>query len=230
MDSVKADSKPGSQIVTILPDGTIEPQTTPINRIGYNYSLTGELNNASIDIRRSNVTFNGAGFTVHGSIYIQGDYITIHNTTISSGGLGVLANGSYNRIVNNVFFYNIADVSLLGNHTTVSGNIDTGGAYRVIYVEGNYNSITENKLKGIEVRGNHNWIAYNEVDYLSKNGLNNTYLDNDAGRVYPPEPTAPTNPSPSVPELPWLLIVTFLLSMFFVAIMLRHRKTANLTQ
>jgi hypothetical protein len=226
MDSVKADTKPGSQIVTILPDGTIEPQTAPINRVGYSYSLTGELNNASIDIRRSNVTFNGAGYTVHGSIYVQGDYITVHNTTISSGGLGVLANGSYNQIVNNVFFYNIVDISLLGNHTTVSGNIDTGGAYRVIYVEGDYNRITENKLKGIEVRGNHNWIAYNEVDYLSKNGMNNTYIDNEVDRVYPPEQTTPTTPSSSVPELSWLLIISFLLSILFVAIVLRRRKTS----
>jgi hypothetical protein len=153
MDSVNADSKPSSQTVTILPDGTIEPQTAPINYVEYSYSLTGELNNASINIQRSNVTFNGAGYTVHGSVYLQGDYITVHNTTISSGGLGVLSNGSYNQIVNNVFFYNIADISLLGDHTTVSGNIDTGGAYRVIYVDGDYNNITGNELKGIEVTG-----------------------------------------------------------------------------
>jgi len=228
-DSVKADSKPSSQIVTILPDGTIEPQTAPINREGYSYLLTGELNNASIDIRRSNVTFNGAGFTVHGSIYLQGDYIMLHNTTISSSGLGVLANGSYNRIVNNVFFYNIADISLLGNHTTVSGNLDTGGAYRVIYVEGDYNSITGNELKGIEVSGNHNWVAYNAVDYVTKNGVGNTFLDNNPeGHVITVAPES-TTPSPSVPELSWLLIVPFLLSILLVALA-RHRKPANLKQ
>jgi hypothetical protein len=227
---VKADSKPGGQIVTILPDGTIEPQTAPINHVGYNYLLTGELNNASIDIRRSNVTFNGAGFTVHGSIYLQGDYITLHNTTISSGGLGVLANGSYNRIVNNVFFYNIADISLLGNHTTVSGNIDTSGAYRVIYVEGDYNNITGNELKGIEVSGNHNWVAYNAVDYVTKNGVDNTFLDNNPdGHVATVAPES-TTPSPSVPELSWLLIVPFLLSILFVAMVLRHRKMVNFKQ
>lgn len=229
-DSVKADSKPSNQIVTILPDGTIEPQTAPINRVGYSYLLTGELNNASINIQRSNVTFDGAGFTVHGSIYIQGDYITVHNTTISSGSLGVLVNGSYNQIVNNVFFYNIADISLLGNHTTVSGNIDTGGAYRVIYVEGDYNNITGNELKGIEVRGNHNWIAYNAVDYVSKNGVGNTFLDNTVDRHVITVAPESTTPSASVPELSWLLIVPFLLSMLFVAMVLRHRKMANLKQ
>jgi hypothetical protein len=230
-DSAKADSKPGSQTVTILPDGTIKPQTAPINYVEYSYSLTGELNNASIHIQRSNVTFNGAGYTVHGSIYLQGDYITVHNTTISSGGLGVLSNGSYNQIVNNVFFYNIADISLLGDHTTVSGNIDTEGAYRVIYVDGDYNNITGNELKGIEVTGNHNWVAYNAVDYVTKNGVGNTFLDNIADRhvsTVAPKPT--TSPSPSAPELSWLLTVPFLLSMLFIAMVLRHRRIANLKQ
>jgi hypothetical protein len=41
-----------------------------------------------------------------------------------------------------------------------------------------------------------------------------------------PSPT-PT-PSPTVPELSWLVIVPLLLSVFAVALVLRHRKTANL--
>lgn len=192
---VKADSLPGSQIVTILPDGTVEPQTAPIIRVGSSYVLAEELNNTGIDIYCSNITFDGAGFTVHGGITIQCDYVTVRNMTISSGGLGILSNGGYNRIINNVFFYNLGDISLLGNYTTVSGNLDTGGAYRVLYVDGDYNNVTGNELKGIEVSGNHNWIAHNAVDYVVKDGVNNTFLDNDPdGHVITvaPEPTTPT--------------------------------------
>jgi len=141
-----------------------------------------------------------------------------------------LSKGSYNHIVNNVFFYNIADISLLGNHTTVSGNIDTGDAYRVIYVAGDYNNITGNELKGIEVMGNHNWVAYNAVDYVTKNGVGNTFLDNNADRHVITVAPEPTTPSPSVPELSWLLTVPFLLSMLFIAMVLRHRKIDNLKQ
>jgi hypothetical protein len=192
---VKADSLPGSQIVTILPDGTVDPQTAPVIRVGNSYVLTAELNNTGIDIKCSNVTFDGAGFTVHGGIGLQGDYITVYNMTISSGGLGVLSNGSYNRIFNNVFYYNLADVCLLGNYTNVSGNLDTGGAYRVFYVDGDYNNVTGNELKGIEVNGHHNWVAHNAVEYVAKNGVDNTFEGNDVDEhliTVAPEPTTPT--------------------------------------
>jgi parallel beta-helix repeat protein len=36
-----------------------------------------------------------------------------------------------------------------------------------------------------------------------------------------------TPPTPAVPELPWLVIVPLLLSVFSVAVIVRHRKTAN---
>jgi hypothetical protein len=192
---VEADSLPGSLIITILPDGSVEPQTSLIIRVGTSYVLTAELNNTGIDIQCSNITVNGAGFTVHGGITLQGDCITVYNMTISSGGLGILVNGSYNRIVNNVLFYNLADISLLGNYTTVSGNIDTGGAYRVIYVDGDFNNVTGNELEEIEVSGSHNWVAHNAVEYVVKNGVDNTYEDNDVdGHVITvaPEPTTPT--------------------------------------
>jgi hypothetical protein len=41
-------------------------------------------------------------------------------------------------------------------------------------------------------------------------------------------PTSPT-PSPTVPELSWLVILPLLLSVFSVAVVLRHRKTAYLS-
>ncbi len=128
--------------------------------------------------------------------------------------------------MNNIFFYNIADISLLGNHTTLSGNLDTGGAYRVIYVEGDYNNITGNEIKGIEVTGNHNSVTYNAVEYVTNNGVNNTFLDNSPDRHVITVPPESTIPSPSIPELSWLLILPFLLSMLFVAMVLRHRKMA----
>lgn len=37
-------------------------------------------------------------------------------------------------------------------------------------------------------------------------------------------PTATSSPTPSIPELSWLAIIPLLLSMFSVAVILRHRK------
>jgi len=45
-----------------------------------------------------------------------------------------------------------------------------------------------------------------------------------------PSPTATPSPSPSVPEFSWLVIVPLLLALFSVALIIRHRKTANLTK
>jgi nitrous oxidase accessory protein NosD len=43
-------------------------------------------------------------------------------------------------------------------------------------------------------------------------------------------PTSLPTPTPAVQEFPWLVIVPLLLSLFSVAIVVRHRKTANLNQ
>jgi hypothetical protein len=53
-----------------------------------------------------------------------------------------------------------------------------------------------------------------------------------------PTPTSSSNPtisqtpiaSPAVPELPWFTVVLLLLSVFSVAVIPRHGKTANLKQ
>jgi hypothetical protein len=41
-------------------------------------------------------------------------------------------------------------------------------------------------------------------------------------------PASSSSPTPAVPELSWLIIVPLLLSVFSVAVIVRHRKTANL--
>ena len=42
--------------------------------------------------------------------------------------------------------------------------------------------------------------------------------------------TSSSTPTPTVPEFSWLVIVPLLLSMFFVAVTIRHRKTAKSSQ
>jgi hypothetical protein len=43
-------------------------------------------------------------------------------------------------------------------------------------------------------------------------------------------PTPNPTPTPTVPELSWLVIVPLLLSLFSVALIVRHRKTTKLNQ
>ena len=164
--------------VIINDEGKIQPPTAPITSQGNTYTLTGDLPNSNLNIQRSGITFNGVNFTVYGTITIESDYVTVTNTTINSSGLGILVNGNYSRITNNIFFHNLADISLNSGYATVAGNNDTGGAYRVFYVNSDYNNLTKNDLKGIEVGGNHNIVAENTLDYLFKGGKDNIYLNN----------------------------------------------------
>jgi hypothetical protein len=48
--------------------------------------------------------------------------------------------------------------------------------------------------------------------------------------VYESTITETATPSPNVPELSWMVILPFLLSIFSFAVVLRHRKTADLNQ
>jgi len=61
--------------------------------------------------------------------------------------------------------------------------------------------------------------------YISSSGWSNTQTIT----IGETTSTSPT-PTPAVPELSWLVIVPLLLSMFSVAVIVRHGKTANLKQ
>ncbi len=189
------DANPLSSNVTIHADGKIEPSTAPIIIQGSTYTLTGELSNSNLHIQRSGITFDGANNTVYGCIFIESDHVTVENTTINSGGLGILVNGSHAAILNNIFFNNLADIQLQSGYSTVTGNNDTGGAYRAFYVNSDYNNLTKNNLKEIAVFGSHNTIEQNTVEYLSnQKGNDNIYLDNIVnGQVQSstPKPTSP---------------------------------------
>ena len=211
--------------VIINDEGKIQPPTAPITNQGNTYTLTGDLPNSNLNIQRSGITFNGVNFTVYGTITIESDYVTVANTTINSGGLGILVNGSHSVIANNVFFHNLADISLNSGYATVAGNNDTGGAYRVFYVNSDYNNLTKNDLKGIEVGGNHNIVAENTLDYLFKAGEDNIYLNNIVdGKVETsiPQPTF----SSFVFEIA-AIIVTALVVFIAIAVFIYKRATTK---
>lgn len=74
------------------------------------------------------------------------------------------------------------------------------------------------------------FATYYYAFYGEKSGWSSTQTINLAdGSVSNSNAPNPT-PTPTVPELSWLAIVPLLLSLFSVAIVLRHRKTANLKQ
>jgi hypothetical protein len=63
--------------------------------------------------------------------------------------------------------------------------------------------------------------------YISSTSTNEQYFPVGYG-TSDPKPTATPSPSPSIPELSWLVIVPLLVGLLSVAMIIRRRKTANL--
>jgi len=201
-----------TQNVTIDMNGRIEPSTAPIVANGSIFTLTQDLPNCTLHIQYSGITFDGTNHTVYGTIKIENDHVTVENTVINSGGLGILVNGISSVISNNIFFNNLADIQLNKGYATVTDNNDTGGAYMAFYVVSDYNNLTRNSLKEMSVGGNHNTVAENTVQYLENEGKDNIYLNNIVNGTLQTSIPKQTNP-----VLLWTAIGTALVITVVVA-------------
>lgn len=82
-------------------------------------------------------------------------------------------------------------------------------------------------------QGQHSLVIYGEREHLLNGFLATGLRDNfSSTKIYfivnpLPSTISPATPTPSVPELSWLVIVPLLLSLFTVAVIIRHRKTAK---
>jgi len=75
--------------------------------------------------------------------------------------------------------------------------------------------------------------SWTNTIYFSINATTSSTLSPTSSSTTPsatPTPTSTLLSTAAVPELSWLVVVPWLLSMFSVAVTLRHRKTANLKQ
>jgi parallel beta-helix repeat protein len=104
-----------SEIIYIRPDGSVDPPTAPIQRIGDLYILTSNISN-SIVLQIENVVIDGNGFTLNGGgrfgtglssdttgPSIKGSHnITVRNTEIVEYSIGIFLAGAFRcSIVNN---------------------------------------------------------------------------------------------------------------------------------
>ncbi len=76
-------------------DGSISPQTLPIQRTGDMYILTGDIFNLTLEIQKANIVLDGSGYTMQGNtsgigLLLNGtSNITIKNLTLTSFRLGM---------------------------------------------------------------------------------------------------------------------------------------------
>jgi len=197
-----------SPILTIKPDGSIDPPTTLIDRAGNSlYVLTGDIMSISdgIIVERDNVILDGQGNILQGpgTIYSVGVYlhnrtgVTIRNLKVtgfyygiefdSSDGNELFGNTIEKNLGDGVFF-NDASYNNLTHNAVISNFAD--GIF--LYSFSNQNHIADNIIQGNNYRGidlffgcnnntiNENIVAYNNMTglYMSSSSDNKIFHNN----------------------------------------------------
>jgi len=139
------------QTVFINPDGSINPDSVPIQRSGNTYVFTGDLY-ACLVVNKSDVVIDGAGYTLHGALdATQGDLwvgqgpnpeinetvpytigidtasesitgLTISNLNIRDFSIGMYIWTTNNTVSGNAVVDNIVGVLLSGSNNDIIGN------------------------------------------------------------------------------------------------------------
>jgi hypothetical protein len=138
------------QTIIIQPDGTIYPNTAPINQNGNTYTLTDNIY-AAIKILKSNITLDGAGYKLTGSftgnstdIWVvgQGPYndplntytigvdignssvggVTVQNLKVENFSIGMYIWTQNNTVKGNAVSNNIVGLLISGSNATMTNN------------------------------------------------------------------------------------------------------------
>jgi parallel beta-helix repeat protein len=149
--------------IYIQADGSIFPTDAPIQRNGYLYTLTDNINSDTngIIIERNDTILDGAGYTLQGinspssnGIYLSGSYnVTIKNMNIKAFESGILldAYSTYNNILGNILEgndYGISCWAYADNNNIKGNNMTTNNLAGIWIVGSSYNIISQNIIAG----------------------------------------------------------------------------------
>lgn len=185
--------------ITIREDGIVDPETAPIQRVGeFFYMFTGDIS-WPIVVRRSNITLDGAGYTLQVPVASKGitlasvSNVNVSNTYITQCNYGIyLDSSSGNTLSGNVVTREttygiqrgICLYSSSGN--TLSGNTATADLYGIWldYSSDNTlvnNNVAENAREGIHAySSSNNMFQDNNVSENSETGL---YLESSSNKT-----------------------------------------------
>ncbi|MGD0027726.1 MAG: right-handed parallel beta-helix repeat-containing protein [Candidatus Bathyarchaeia archaeon] len=150
--------------IYIQADGSIQPPTAPISRVdNVTYTLTDNIagnvpvNSSAIIIQRDNITIDGAGHTLQGTL--QAQY-----------SIGIELTGRSNVTIKNmkITAYTYGIVLCSSSNINVSGNNITNGSDGIVLYSSSYNSISVNNMAN-----NFYW----DIDLYSSS--NNTFYHNN---------------------------------------------------
>ena len=154
--------------VYIKSDGSVSPASSPIQRAGNVYTLTGAVT-IGIGIERSNVVVNGNGYALQGNGSGTAFHLkSVENVTIQNVNVQGFSRGFY-----------LNDCRWC---TITRNEISSCGTGIWVTQESCYNKILENTMESTGISNSfadHNLIAENEVRGLSVTWSNNVTLENN---------------------------------------------------
>ena len=175
--------------VYILANGTVSPSSAPILRNGSDYTLTGNITSSTygIVIQKSNVTIDGAGFTLSGSGQYTGEagfnltgtnHVTIKNTAITNFTFGIwLVSSSNNTVSGNDATANHNGIALdLSSSSTISDNRITSNPDDGIALD----SSSNNTVSGNNITNSGEGVA---LDSSSNNTVLGNNITNSADGI-----------------------------------------------
>jgi parallel beta-helix repeat protein len=187
---VRPVTAPGT--IYIRPDGSVDPETAPIQRVGDTYTFAGDiyspfvLDKSAIVVERDNVVLDGAGYSLQGvgngmgiNVTSRGN-VTVENLEVKKFGVGIIIwESSNNTIFGNTITQNDVGIGLWQvSDNKISGNIIIANSGTGIAIAG---SSTLNNAVG-------NYIANNKVGigfgYGTSNIIAENYIANNEEGIY----------------------------------------------
>jgi parallel beta-helix repeat protein len=178
--------------IFIMSDGSVNPETVPIQHVGDTYTFTGDisspyvLDKSAIAVERDNIVLDGAGYSLQGVGNGMGINVTsrsnatIKNLEIKKFAVGIIIwESSNNTIFGNTITKNNVGIGLWqSSDNKISGNIIIANSGTGIAISG---SGTLNNAVG-------NYIANNKVGigfgYGTSNIIAENYIANNEEGIY----------------------------------------------
>jgi len=177
-----------SGTIYIRADGSIDPPSAPIQRMGDEYSVTSNIV-GGIVVQRSNIVIDGCGYALEGGgrygVDIRDpDNVEIKNMRIMYFYAGVVIGSSYNTVTGNYIANNDEGISIWSDeYNSITGNIIENNDCGILTGADapRHNSIMENYIAGNNV-GVYCWCCQHYVFY------HNSFVENNqqAVLVYTP--------------------------------------------
>jgi len=160
--------------IYINSDGSIEPSTVPIQRVGNVYTFMSDLTNSTITVQRDNIVIDGRGFTISledvrshtGIVLLHRSNVTIKNVCINQFGIGIVLHNSSSNIItgNRINSTNCVYLLIFSSHNQITENRMLGDGYGV-RGDGAFNNVTGNDFTAtqysVEMSCNNTIISQN---------------------------------------------------------------------